>query len=79
MREDRCSASANAAALANRSAGSLASAHSTACSTPGGMVSRSAVSATGFSVRTFATMLCTDAPVKGGSPHSISYVTAPSA
>ncbi|MFN8876877.1 MAG: hypothetical protein ACK53A_16400 [Gemmatimonadota bacterium] len=43
------------------------------------MVSRNAVGATGFSVRTFATMLCTDAPVKGGSPHSISYVTAPSA
>ena len=66
------SASPKAAAVANRSAGSLASARSTHASTPSGIVSRSAEGATGFSVSTFATMDCTDAPANGGSPHSIS-------
>jgi len=73
------SASANAFALAKRSAGSFASARSTAFSTPGVTVSRTARSDGGFSDSTRATMACTVAPVNGGSPVSISNVTAPSA
>src|SRR5688572_22549336 len=75
----RPSASANFSAVANRSAGSLASAVRTAASTPGGTVSRSALGAVGRSVSTLATIVCTVGPVNGGLPTSISYVTAPNA
>src|SRR3982750_3132071 len=74
----RVSASANFSAVANRSAGSLASAVSTARSTARGTVSRTAVGAVGRSVSTLATIACTVDPLNGGSPVSISYVTAPS-
>ena len=73
------SAAANSLAFAQRSAGSLASAFSTAPSTFGGIVLRVSVSACGSALNTFATIACTVAPVKGGSPVSISYATAPSA
>jgi len=42
------------------------------------LVSRIAVGAVGRSVSTLATIACTVDPPKGGSPTSISYVTAPS-
>src|SRR5690348_16595866 len=71
------SAAANSAAVANLSAGSLASAVSTAYSTAGGTVSRSVDTAVGLSLMTFATTACTLDPVNGGSPVSISFVTAP--
>ena len=73
------SASANACAVGKRSAGSFASAASTARSTCTGTVSRTLRGDTGRSVSTRATIACTLEPVNGGSPVSISYVTAPSA
>jgi hypothetical protein len=66
------SARENSAALEKRSAGSFASAVSTASSTFSGTVSRSRDGGTGFSVITLATMACAVLPVKGGSPTSIS-------
>ncbi len=66
------SAEANSAALAKRSAGSLARAVRTASSTSSGTVSRMAEGGLGRSVITLATMACAVAPVKGGSPVSIS-------
>ena len=66
------SAAANSAALPHRSAGSLASAVSTASSTSGGTVSRRLRIGAGLSVITLATMACAVGPVKGGSPSSIS-------
>ena len=51
----------------------------TAASTCAGTVSRVVRIGVGLSVSTLATMACTVLPVKGGSPVSISYVTAPSA
>src|SRR5574341_1316999 len=65
------SAVANAAALANRSAGSFSSAVSTASSTCAGTVCRCGVSARGVSVRTRATIAWAVDPVNGGSPVSI--------
>ena len=72
------SASLNALAEANRSAGSFASPHSTAIATLGGTVGRSARTDCGSVVISFAMIACAVAPVCGGSPVSISYVTAPS-
>jgi hypothetical protein len=63
---------ANSAAEVNRSAGSLASAVSTASSTAAGTVSRTREGAIGFSVIILATIACAVLPVKGGSPVSIS-------
>jgi hypothetical protein len=65
-------ASANSAAVANRSAGSFSSAVSTAASTWRGIVWRWVPSERGLSVRTRATTACAVFPVKGGSPVSIS-------
>ena len=73
------SASLNSFALPQRSAGSFCSAVSTACSTMDGTVFRRRMMDAGSSVITFATMDCAVGPVKGASPVSISYVTAPSA
>ena len=73
------SAVANSAALAYRSAGSLASAVSTAASMCGGTVLRTTDKRSGSLLMTFATMACTLLPVNGASPASISYVIAPSA
>ena len=75
----RSRASTKARAVGKRSAGSLASARITAASTPGGTVSRSTDGATGRSLMTRATIACTEPPENGGSPVSISYMTAPSA
>ncbi len=66
------SASTNAAAVGQRSAGSFASAVSTASSTASETVSRNDEGGAGFSVSTFATTACAVLPVKGGSPTSIS-------
>jgi len=66
------SASANSAAVTNRSAGSFSSAVSTAASTCRGMVCRWGMSGRGLSVSTRATTAWAVAPVKGGSPVSIS-------
>src|SRR5687768_4628640 len=66
-------------ALSNRSAGSLANAVSTAASTPGGIVFRTSVGRSGSALTTFATIAWIELPVNGGSPVSISYVTAPNA
>src|SRR5687768_15379260 len=73
------SAAAKSLALSNRSAGSLANAVSTAASTPGGIVFRTSVGRSGSALTTFATIAWIELPVNGGSPVSISYVTAPSA
>ena len=72
-------AAANSAALANRSAGSFCSAVSTAALRCGGTDFRTSSGGTGSAVITFATIACAVGPVNGGSPTSISYVTAPSA
>jgi hypothetical protein len=72
-------ARAKSAAVANRSAGNFARLRLTAASTAGGTVSRSVVSGVARSLKSRATMAWTVAPVNGGSPDSISYVTAPSA
>ena len=74
----RASASANCAAVWNRSARSLASAFTTAASTWGGTDSRSCRSGRGRSVTTFAITDWTVGPVIGGSPASISYRTVAS-
>ena len=66
------SASAKAAALANRSAGNFSSAFATAAATFPGTVFRCAVSSFGDSVITLATIACALGPVNGGSPISIS-------
>ena len=63
-------ASANCAAVANRSAGTLASALCTAASTCGGTVWRVLAIAIGSSDSTFATIACSVFPVCGGSPVS---------
>src|SRR5687768_67383 len=73
------SARANALAVVNRSAGIFSSAVSTASSTWGGTVLRSAESGSGSDATIFATIACAVGPVKGGAPASISYVVAPSA
>ena len=61
-----------APALANRSAGSFASAVSVTRSSAAGTVRRSWLGGRGSSDITFATMACAVGPVKGGSPTSIS-------
>ena len=65
-------AETNAAAVGQRSAGSLASAVRTASSTDSGTVSRNFDGGAGFSVSTLATIAWAVLPVKGGSPTSIS-------
>ena len=62
------SASLNAAALANRSAGNFSSAVRTAASMCGGMVRRCVASPRGESVITRAMIACAVGPVNGGSP-----------
>jgi len=65
-------ASANSAAVANRSAGSFSSAVSTAASMLRGIVWRWVMSERGLSVTTRATTAWAVEPVNGGSPESIS-------
>ena len=65
-------AAANSAAVPNRSAGSFSSARSTAASTCAGTLRRSAMIDRGCSVMTRAMIACTDGPVNGASPASIS-------
>ncbi len=64
-------------ALCHRSAGTLASAFITACSTCWGTVSRTLLIPVGFSVMIRAKIACAVFPMCGGSPTSISYNTAP--
>ena len=78
-RSGRVSASANCAAVANRSAGSFASAVSDRRLDVRRHVLRCSVSGRGSSVITRATIACAVGPVNGGSPASISYSTQPSA
>jgi len=73
------SASANSRALENRSVGDFASARITASSSDRGTTSRTTRNDVGRSVISFAIIARTLGPVTGGSPASISYVTAPSA
>ena len=73
------SAAAKSAALGKRSAGSLSSAVSTAVSTCDGTARRSAEGWRGSSVISLAITPCAVGAVNGGSPTSISYVTAPNA
>ena len=68
----RAWASANCAAVANRSAGSFSSAVNTAASTCGGMVCRWGSIGRGLSVTTRATTAWAVEPVNGGSPVSSS-------
>lgn len=68
----RSSAALNSPALAYRSDGTLASAFTTAVSTPSGTVSRTTRSRVGRSVSSLAITACTVGPVTGGSPASIS-------
>ena len=73
------SASANSRAFENRSAGALANARITALSSDRGTTSRSTRNDVGRSVISFAINARAVGPVTGGSPASISYVTAPRA
>ena len=66
------SAAANSAAVAKRSAGTFDSARATAWLTPCGIADRSAASGGGVVVISLAITACPVAPVKGGSPASIS-------
>jgi NAD-dependent epimerase/dehydratase family protein len=72
-------ASANWAAVCQRSAGSFSSALATAASTWGGIDLRCSVSRRGSSDITFLKTVCTVAQVNGGWPASISYRTTPRA
>ncbi len=74
---DSSSARANSAAVANRSAGALASARATAWDTPSGTVSRTSRSGRGVSMSRRAMIACAVGAVNGGSPASISYSTMP--
>jgi hypothetical protein len=65
-------AAANSAAVPNRSAGSFCSATITAASIAGGTVFRCRARGLGSSASTRATIAWAVAPVKGGSPVSIS-------
>ena len=69
------SASANAFALSNRSAGSFSSAFASAAATFGGTVFRRTVTGCAVSVMIFMITACADDAVNGGSPASISYST----
>ena len=73
------SASANAFAESKRSAGNFSSAQCTAAATFTGTFRRMTVSGCGSYVISRAMIACAVVPVNGGSPASISYVTAPSA
>ena len=74
------SAAANAAAVANRSAGSFCQRGQHRVLDVRRDASRAAaMSGAGFSVITLATIACAVGPVNGGSPASISYATQPSA
>ncbi len=66
------SASANCAALANRSAGNLANACVSAALTLAGTIGLRVATGTASSVTTFVNTACTVGPVCGGSPTSIS-------
>ncbi len=70
-----CKARAKSAAEANRSAGTLASALVTACSTPSGIPSRTVRRGGMGWVSRFAMIAWKLGPVYGGSPASISYTT----
>jgi hypothetical protein len=72
------SACAKSLAEAKRSAGSLASAFSTAHATLTGTVDCIMWSGLGSLVISLAIIACALVPLCGGSPASISYVTAPS-
>ncbi len=66
------SASANALALSNRSAGSFSSACATAAATFGGTFFRSFVTGAASSVTIFMMICCAELPTCGGFPVSIS-------
>ena len=70
-----CSAWANCAAVANRSAGTGARAFRIASSTAGGTVGRAARTLGGGSVSRLAMIAWAVGPVNGASPASISYST----
>jgi hypothetical protein len=70
------SASANFAAVSNRSAASFCNAFTTAAATLGGTVFRTFVTGAGSSVTIFEMICCALLPICGGSPVSISYSTA---
>ena len=72
------SATANSAAVSNRSAGWRASARLTTASTAGGRPGRTIASDGGRSTRRRAMMARGFGPVKGGEPLSISYTTTAS-
>ena len=72
------SASANSRAVPNRSVGVFSRARIRARSTDGGTLSRSRRTDVGRSVSSFAMIARLVDPLTGGSPASISYVTAPS-
>ena len=72
-----CSASANAFALSNRSAGNFSSDLATAAATFVGTAFRYFVTASAGSVMIFMMICCAFAPVCGGLPVSISYSTLP--
>ena len=66
------SASANSAALANRSAANFSNDLAVAAATCGGTDFLSSVTGRTSSVTIFITIACADAPVCGGSPVNIS-------
>src|SRR5258705_13053021 len=78
MRAGLFNASANSCADANRSAGVFSSARETAIATWAGTCRLTVASGRGSSVISRATTARVVPPVNGGSPDSISYVTAPS-
>lgn len=71
------SASANSAAVANRSAGVLASDCCNAAATCAGTAGRTTLMLGGSAARCCRTTLSAVAPVNGGCPASISYNTQP--
>src|SRR5262245_46938440 len=71
-------ASANAFAVAKRSAGNFSNACSTAIATCGGTLGRKVRTGWGAVVISLAMIACALEPECGGSPVSISYVTAAS-
>ena len=71
------SASANDAALSNRSAGSFSSDFAVAAATLGGTDFLRSVTGRAGSVTIFMMICCAEEPVWGGSPVSISYRTQP--
>ena len=71
------SARANSSAEPNRSAATGASARATAASTCSGTLGRAWRTRGTSPLNRFAMIACAVGPVKGGSPASISYSTAP--